>query len=232
MHDSVTINGEKSHNLWIWEGNLDVMPGSDINDTCADLCALATATGEAQSVEFNGVEIAAVPGADPDDLRRWWSSEMDRKHDEWLASDERKALVAEAERKEAERATKLSEMEAKTPAEPTWSNPADWQKCVDANQDGYGGACVSYTLRWARLMEGAINDGAKLEDAASNLSHLADSEGITGFMYGCAVSMLSRCWVHGEDLRRWHNKSTQIGTEGEKANDGGGVLNPALLTIG
>ena len=33
-------------------------------------------------------------------------------------------------------------------------------------------------------------------------------------------------------LRRWHNKATQIGTEGDKANETGGVLNPALLTIG
>ena len=50
---------------------------------------------------------------------------------------------------------------------------------------------------------------------AKEASHLADSEGITGFMYGCAVSMLAQCWKHGEELRRWHNKDTQIGTEGD-----------------
>ena len=44
--------------------------------------------------------------------------------------------------------------------------------------------------------------------------------------------MLAQCWVHGEALRRWHNRDTQIGTEGDKANESGGVLNPALLTIG
>jgi len=33
-------------------------------------------------------------------------------------------------------------------------------------------------------------------------------------------------------LRRWHNKENQIGTEGDKANESGGVLNPALLSIG
>jgi len=51
-------------------------------------------------------------------------------------------------------------------------------------------------------------------------------------MYGCAVVILSKCWEHGEALRRWHNKDTQIGDEGDRANESGGVLNPALLSIG
>ena len=68
-------------------------------------------------------------------------------------------------------------------------------------------------------------------DVAKQTSHDADLEGITGFMYGCAVSILSKCWKHGEDLRRWHNLDTQIGNEGEKANESGGVLNPALLSV-
>lgn len=37
---------------------------------------------------------------------------------------------------------------------------------------------------------------------------------------------------HGEELRRWHNLDTQIGDEGEKANKGKGVLNPAIMKIG
>jgi hypothetical protein len=44
--------------------------------------------------------------------------------------------------------------------------------------------------------------------------------------------MLAKCWLHGEALRRWHNKDTQIGTEGDRANERGGVLNPAMLSIG
>lgn len=51
-------------------------------------------------------------------------------------------------------------------------------------------------------------------------------------MYGCAVGMLAKAWKHGEDLRRWHNLKTQLANEGEKANEQGGVLNPALLRIG
>jgi hypothetical protein len=69
-------------------------------------------------------------------------------------------------------------------------------------------------------------------DMAKETSHEADDEGITGFMYGCAVSILVGCWIHGEKLRRWHNKDTQLGNEGDEANEKpGAVLNPALLTI-
>jgi hypothetical protein len=39
-------------------------------------------------------------------------------------------------------------------------------------------------------------------------------------------------WKHGEALRLWHNLKTQIRDEGEKANESGGVLNPACLSIG
>jgi len=75
-------------------------------------------------------------------------------------------------------------------------------------------------------------NGETVEDCADTASHLADSEGITGFMYGCAVAILAKVWVHGEALRRWHNLKTQLRDEGEKANESGGVLNPALLNLG
>jgi hypothetical protein len=90
---------------------------------------------------------------------------------------------------------------------------------------------MRYAERWAYLMEHEMEEGKKLVDIAKTTSHTADEEGITGFMYGCAVSILSRVWIHGEELRRWHNLDTQIGHEGERANEKGTVLNPALLNI-
>ena len=60
-------------------------------------------------------------------------------------------------------------------------------------------------------------------DNAERLSHEADEEGITRFMYGAAVSILSQCWEYGEHLRKWHNK--EYGYEGD------GVVNPAVITV-
>ena len=58
---------------------------------------------------------------------------------------------------------------------------------------------------------------------ADEASKVADIEGITGFMYGCAVNTLSQLWKYGEELRKWHNKD--YGYEGD------GVVNPAILTV-
>lgn len=60
-------------------------------------------------------------------------------------------------------------------------------------------------------------------DNADKLSYDADTEGITGFMYGCAVSILSQCWEYGQYLRKWHNK--------EYGYDGMGVVNPAVMSL-
>ena len=101
----------------------------------------------------------------------------------------------------------------------------DW---YDINNDQYSRACFTYAERWANMLENLIESSS--EDAmtvivnnADRLSHEADIEGITGFMYGCAVNILAQCWKYGEELRKWHNK--------EYNYNGNGVVNPAVLTI-
>ena len=73
------------------------------------------------------------------------------------------------------------------------ADEAGWQKFKIANSDGYGGAVVTYSERWARLMQVEMANGKNLEDVADATSQEADLEGITGFMYGCAVSTLAAC---------------------------------------
>lgn len=108
---------------------------------------------------------------------------------------------------------------------------AEYAAHVDNNSDPYGSGVVRFEQRWADAMQVAMSEGATVAEAAAMTEHAADTEGITGFMYGCAVSSLSKFWVHGEELRQWHNIKTQIHDEGTKANESGGVLNPALLNV-
>ena len=107
-----------------------------------------------------------------------------------------------------------------------------WRSWVGANQHSYGRGVVTFAQRWAEQMETEIAAGKAIPDIAEAASHKADTEGITGFMYGCAVSMLAKAWKHGEELRRWHNLDVQLGDEGARANIEGGVLNPAILRVG
>lgn len=105
---------------------------------------------------------------------------------------------------------------------------ANWMIATTINSDPYGMAIQDFAIRWALLMEKYIEQiGDAVESIqlhADELSHKANTEGITGFMYGIAVSLLARCWKHGEVLRKWNNK--ELGNP-----DAEGVLNPALLSI-
>lgn len=113
-----------------------------------------------------------------------------------------------------------------------FSDSIAWDTYVNANTDPYGKACVDYARDWAELMEYHISKGDSVAECAKAASHDADTESITGFMYGAAVSMLAKCWKYGEELRRWHNEDAQLGDEGTRANETGGVLNPALMVLG
>lgn len=111
-----------------------------------------------------------------------------------------------------------------------------WAKGVEHNQDPYGHpighACYAYASEWATRMEAEFAKGQTIAQVAKRTSaETADDEGITGFIYGMAVQILAAMWIHGEALRLWHNLDCQIGNEGEKANEKGTVLNPAILTI-
>jgi hypothetical protein len=106
-----------------------------------------------------------------------------------------------------------------------------WELSKANNTDPYGARILSYAEDWANFMEREMKLGKKLEDVAKLTSREADTDGITGFMYGAAVATLAYAWKWGDELRRWHNLDIQIGDEGKKANESGGVLNPAILNI-
>lgn len=105
-----------------------------------------------------------------------------------------------------------------------------WMHSREINTDPYGKCTLDFAEGWAKLMQMEIKekgyskvDYAILNGIAEKTSRELDFLGITGFMYGYAVNLLSQCWIHGEELRKWHNK--------EYGHEGDGVVNPALLTI-
>ena len=236
------------------DGTLDVAPGCDINSTIRE-AVLRCFKRLKQEVAFmfNGVKVRARYNSDPALLYRDWFralsgyiakdvgpypkrklSRIETENDKRIADENDRvwaAKQAEYDRKAAEKQSMVNARLADAPRMEIGDADA-WEKTRAANADGYGGAVVSYAERWARLMQVEMSEGRTISATAKQASHNADLEGITGFMYGCAVAILSKCWKHGEDLRRWHNIDTQLGNEGEKANETGGVLNPAVLSLG
>lgn len=83
-----------------------------------------------------------------------------------------------------------------------------WEQWVEINsKGGYGKAAVTYARRWAKYMQHLMEKHNKtVAEIADEASYVSDIEGINGFMYSCAVSILTRCWKHGVELLKWYHK--------------------------
>ena len=234
-------------------GRYEVMGGSQINTTISEAIAEARRRNREITFEFNGVDVTVTGDSDHKLILRDWDRALNGYIDKAvkpnpaaelthaeIQSDAHIEEKNELRRRESrkryddEAATKSKLIQDRLVNTPAMElvDEEGWQKFKDNNTDPYGGAVVTYSERWARLMQVEVAAGKPLADIADATSQEADLEGITGFMYGCAVSTLAKVWKHGEELRRWHNIKTQIRDEGQKANDSGGVLNPALLSVG
>jgi hypothetical protein len=106
----------------------------------------------------------------------------------------------------------------------------EWNDWKAKNTDGYGACIFEYAESWAKLMQAEAEakgyssiDFVVLSGIAEETSYELGFLGITGFMYGASVSILSKCWKYGEMLRKWHNK--------EYNHDGDGVVNPAIISV-
>lgn len=83
------------------------------------------------------------------------------------------------------------------------SKREEYEKYKEANKDdAYSNRVVTYGEYWAELMEGDIEEkGVLTKKDAEAASDEADTDGITGFMYGAARQALVYFWVYGEALR-------------------------------
>ena len=186
--------------------------------------------------KFNGVTlIVTKENADADGIYKEWNAGMEanaekhrREREAWLKTPEGQEYLAQQKAEEARRKAveaevlhidETVEMEFKDE-----EGKKSWNQMVEVNsKDPYGNGVVKYARRWAKYMQKLIAEGKTVVEIAEKASHDCDIEGITGFMYGCAVNALAKCWKYGEELRKWHNKD--YGYEGD------GVVNPAVLTV-
>lgn len=108
----------------------------------------------------------------------------------------------------------------------------DWQKGLSNNTNPYGRACFVFANELAKNLEDLMVDtgrpfnelsSAEIKEAEDKADKVVG--GVTGFMYGVAISCLTDVWEYGEELRKYHN--TQMGNPSAK-----GTINPAILNIG
>lgn len=101
----------------------------------------------------------------------------------------------------------------------------DWETCKLLNSDDpYSRAIIRYTILWVQYMEYLTKKyGMKVSEIWDRCSDLADVEGVTGFIYGAAASIISQVWEYGEEFRKCYNSKWNYSAAG--------TVNPAMLTI-
>lgn len=211
---------------------IEFSAGERIDRACEKLVAATLKHGTQVSGMFNEIELIAQPGVTTaEELAQFYRDESQRRHEAYIASPEYAAREKAAkDRAIQERLAFAMAMEDAPPIE--LRDDAGWNEFKERNShDGYSAGVTRYAENWARIMQKRVAAGESVAEAAKASQFIADTEGITGFMYGCAVQALAAFWIHGEELRRWHNLDTQIGTEGVLANESGGVLNPAVINL-
>lgn len=188
--------------------------------------------------EFNGAYVSVTAkNAVPDKIVQLWNEKMEenrikheREREEYMKTPEyraerAKALNVEYRRQSVEELVKRSMQTEELQFKDEEARKI-WENFVEVNsKDDYSVCVVRYAEYWAKYMQYlmAKHDGVKVAQIADKASRDADIDGVTGFMYGCAVNVLSQVWKYGEELRKWHNK--------EYDYEGDGVVNPAVLTV-
>ena len=201
---------------------VEVHAGAYSAHTIDQAIILASARDVTVMFEFNSVTIRvngdsdtkliyrdfkrAMSGYIPKEVGPYPTTELsseEQARDEFIkAEKERQRAAARAERLVLARREAL---EAKIAGFPMSRDEGKWQEGLAVhNGQKYGLAVYRFAERWARLMEAEMAAGKAIKDVASATSYEADIGGISGFMYGWAVSVLADTWKYGETLRRWH----------------------------
>ena len=231
------------------DGTYDVACGSDIVHTIDLAILMSRADKEKKPFTFHFNEVVVTVDANSDaglilrDWQRATSGYIDKQvgpHPkevlslEEIASDmkiavenELRWLAQEAEYQAKAEAKCLSVMnKLKDAPGIDLKRKEAWKQFVLINKDSpYGMAAIDFAERWARMMQLEIASGKTVAEAAEITQYEANTDGITGFQFGAAASMLSRCWKYGDDLRRWHNGNYGVNKETVE------IVNPAILVV-
>jgi hypothetical protein len=161
---------------------LESLPGNHISQACKAAIAKATEIKGVCKFEFNGVAIRATSKDTPEGLEAHFRAELNRKHDEYMASPQRKIdednqrLKEEADARERARIIEsiktMTEAELRECAVPWLRSKQEFDSLIEAlaNRQHDYGTCV-YAMSIAAM-------------AAYNF--MGHELGTTGFQAGCA----------------------------------------------
>lgn len=177
--------------------------GTSIENACIDALVIAKKDDCTVEFYFNGIKMEATPSNDVKELTDEYWSKSKAKTEEYLNSDEYKQQQEEYRKSQEEKENLCKDMLARHNTPILFANKEAWDKTVEANRDcSYGSAIMAYAERWMKLMEIIISEkGDITPDEIDKMSHVANLEGVTGFMHSCAKSIIHQTWTYGDKLQ-------------------------------
>ena len=174
-------------------------PGENVTNTITEMLNRANLWNIRVACVFNDLQLIVKPGMSPEEAYEAWEHDMTSHHEQWEKSY--KGAVAQRERYDREvadyrRGNEVRQMLAEESIQIPWYKWFGWNKAVRNNQDPYGAAAINFAKAWAVSMQRAMREGQNIADVADELGHSVDYEGITGFQFGAAKSLLRHCWKY------------------------------------
>lgn len=209
------------------------MGGDEINQTIRHAILHAQATGTVVEFIFNGVTVQVASNSNPTLIHRDWQRGMlrtegtftvqphpspvlsgdDLAEDARLEAERDARLEAMRREYETKRAQKREQLQAALKSAPAMAfqdgGQEKWKTFKSNNQDPYGAAVARFAELWARLMQQRVTNGHTIAQCADECCTLADAEvgGITGYMYGGAVSVLAQ--VTASRVSSWRSTTSR-----------------------
>ena len=103
------------------------------------------------------------------------------------------------------------------------------------SKDPYSARVFTFGDEWASLMDARLATGEELtKEMMDETAKKADTDGITGYMYGAAASAIVHFWEHGEKFQVVFNSQymTKEKAEALAKEKPGATVNPAIVTVG
>lgn len=218
-----------------------VSPGDDIHATITRAITLSLVCDAQVTFTFNRVTVVVDGTSDKDLIYRDWKralrgclakgtivgpspnavlSPEEVEHDDAVAKAAEKLDSRRQAEWAEEKATGYKAMqEMLEEAGPLELKDAHvWNEYCAVNTDSYSKRCVDYARDWGRLMQVQLSRGKTIAQCADKMGTLADHDGITGFMYGAAASILCTCWARGDALSAWRDSEKHKQKEGNDGN--------------
>ncbi len=162
------------------------------------LVDLANTYGEPFRAVLDGIEMIAKPGEDPHQIQFTWTVCKSKE-------DAVRERAARERAKHTENYLSIREYILKNgPKRMTLRDETAWNLELERAKGTCLASTLAYADEWARIMERCLTNGYTIESCAEQTSHIVCNVG--GNEYHIAIRILIRTWIHGEELRDWHEK--------------------------